>query len=1446
MNGRLSFIVGKEGAREGRRLSIGGREGDLTTQVNGLKTLLHKKNLELENLKGKVEEGRQEGKEAQRLAQALTAVVEKMEAEKERAGREREEMMRELAGMKDGWEEAEGRARKKEEEATVLMGKMAEIDEQLLQTQARIKMASLSISDSSEKKQQQQQQQQQQLQQQLQQQEQLQKEREAEHARLLAISHAHCQEVEARSKKQESTILSLEADLRSLHFKLAQNHHEEGDRHKQKNTDLAKQQAAAATASRKAGELEAQVVSLNDMVELLTMDKEQLLIDQEVAEERMEGMSLEIETLKLELEHALEEAAAAAATATAAIRGAGPQGGGEEGEREDVTGQNQRLRAALKRLQEVNVQERQEGSRRERQLEKELAARECWERQAQDLLTWKKRKEAELESLHEQVEAGQAFAMMVEKLTEQNLGLEEKVSDLRLAVSELEVAQEMSEELEEGQAEEARQLRGECGRLMVLLAEKEEGLRQAEGRAGERERLLRRLKGVLGDLTRERDVLRDEVEERRMALGLAKERVEGVMEKVQGMRGQALLVRQKTMQAATATIEAWGARAHLERVLAMVPHEVWKECQGGGEGGGVEEGKALEGDLRVARVGAKVGVALEAMKEGGFAGLSILSSTSASMSLSASAAFPSLTALQRQGGETCQDRGNRAGHEGRLALTLSHIRHLAHFTLLHTQQQQQLQQKQSEEASLASSTAALAVPAATAATAAAARSAAAGIAFAPIERLLDELLLVLQEEGGVPESQFPLPPLLQALAHAENVLLPEGLKEGEGLGRLWEEVGAGGLVQLAPFLAVCLLIQAMMVEEEGKGGREEEVGEQGEAARRKMKEMVQRLEKEGGRCIVKGESMRELLLSISSTSGSSSSSSSISGVVARLTEDFASSSAAFTKLLLTNSTKQQQQQQQQQQAFGLSVQGVMEGWLSSLASIPTSSIHALGSSECLFTALGEGVKEGGKENELLICSTAHGLRAAWLRERLKEGMRMGPLVLQLQKIEKGLRQELRGREREEEALRAQVETLEEMMRKAREREKEREGLKEELERLEKERRRIGEENEVLSEALEVVQQQADALEGENRKLVALRGLSAVAPAGGGGGEAPSSSLRQKETTTETWSSNSGAGAGAGAGAADLPLVAVAALATMERAVRHAGRETNYWRAQATRQGLLQGLKPLVPLSMNCWGCSSSRSSNWRSSSSTNKETGSSSDNKKSSKSKSNNNINSSSSSSSSSSNEKKTRDFFAAFLSGQPPSPERTGRDIVEEVEGDEEPGREGGREELRRTLEDLRRLAGKVQNARSNPRVVSLVGGERREGGRGGGGERRLAHDRLVAQRVDAAMLVSEHRRLRSRVEELLGGQRAAAAATASTDGIAGRSVIKKAPILLSVGEGEGGREGGREGRKTGGVLVGRVRIPPCRGEEAREEDKKTQRIPVRVKDYHLHFLASRFLPLQ
>lgn len=72
--------------------------------------------------------------------------------------------------------------------------------------------------------------------------------------------------------------MELEAEVRALTAKAQHAQAEEKGRW----AELARERAAAATGARRASELEGQVASLNDMVELLSLDKEQLLLDKEL------------------------------------------------------------------------------------------------------------------------------------------------------------------------------------------------------------------------------------------------------------------------------------------------------------------------------------------------------------------------------------------------------------------------------------------------------------------------------------------------------------------------------------------------------------------------------------------------------------------------------------------------------------------------------------------------------------------------------------------------------------------------------------------------------------------------------------------------------------------------------------------------------------------------------------------------------------------------------------------------------------------------------------------------------------------------------------------------------------------------------------------------------------------------------------------------------------
>lgn len=112
---------------------------------------------------------------------------------------------------------------------------------------------------------------------------------------------------------------------------------------------------------------------------------------------------------------------------------------------------------------------------------------------------------------------------------------------------------------------------------------------------------------------------------------------------------------------------------------------------------------------------------------------------------------------------------------------------------------------------------------------------------------------------------------------------------------------------------------------------------------------------------------------------------------------------------------------------------------------------------------------------------------------------------------------------------------------------------------------------MLSEALEVVQQQADALESENKRLKSLQAVTSPIAAGPplpsqqSGAAPPAHYTQQQQHHHHLQQSQP----------QDMPLVAAAALTAMHRALRHAGREVGYWRAAATRQGLLHGLQPLA-------------------------------------------------------------------------------------------------------------------------------------------------------------------------------------------------------------------------------------------------------------------------------
>ncbi|TFJ80140.1 hypothetical protein NSK_008697 [Nannochloropsis salina CCMP1776] len=1016
--GRFSFVAGRAwegggprgGGKEGRRLSVGGREGDLAAQIHGLKALLQKKNVELETLRAKMEGegegGAEGGEETSESIRALTVAVADLKEEKAAAARQVEEMREKMARMTVRREEEveEGGKEGPREEGE---GQTARVDW------------------------------------------------ERRCGTLLQDKRIH-----------EGRLALLEEEARVWEEKVRQGEREG----KAATEELRKVQGAAALAGRRVVEMEAQVTSLQEMIELLTLDKEQLLIDQEELQEKMMDLEVELETARLEREELAAEVGREGGMEGEQRSRPGEDGSGGEGEGEaNGPEQNQRLRTALKRLQEMYILEKAEAERLRRREEEEVPWRAALEEEVTDLREWKARQSLATAVLHEQIESGQAVGMLVERLTEKNLALEEKVRELRAAMGEMEVTQELSEELEAGHAREARALHAECLEWEAAFREKEEEVRALAREGEERERLARRLQDGLRRVRQEKEAL-----EKAMAGGGWRGNEEGM--DLPGWRG--------------------GRRG----ALALIPSEVWEE--GGIEEGGEEMG-AWEAGACLARTAAKMDLALGAMEAQQQRASS--SPPSSSPSLFPSSFFSSRCPPSRllssanfrpfrstRDPERLLEHINRRRQEGGLALTLAHGRALVHWLL------RRLELWQGGNAGVGEGegkTPEQAMPPAGESDIDRARGLNAGVVrvLGPVEGLLDQVLRALQEEEGACEGLLPHPSLAEALGRVEELVLSGvGGREDGWEETLWKEVESASFIATAPFLMGCVVEQAALAGALVEGKEAGEGGTEGGKAVADLQAMVEVVQREVGRSLTR-EGQVSTVLSTEDSRGRGLCEDEIQGAAAALRRLYESSSAAFLQLrpqggrFSPSKMSRPPLGDKPVDAWRLVVAEAVEGWKAFVHALRPGGLTRLPTGEACFLAVGEGGREGGREDKGEEGGTEGLLgvrkqRTARVQERLRGMLRDGRRLKEVESSMRGLRQRLWEREREGEVLRTQVSGLEELLHRTRGREGVIEGLREEVGRAEEARAQAEGENQVLSEALEVVKEQADRLEEENRTL----------------------------------------------------------------------------------------------------------------------------------------------------------------------------------------------------------------------------------------------------------------------------------------------------------------------------------------------------------------------------
>ncbi|XP_063902095.1 uncharacterized protein LOC135121745 [Zophobas morio] len=240
---------------------------------------------------------------------------------------------------------------------------------------------------------------------------------------------------------------------------------------------------------KRSASLEKELLELHEALELATLDKE-------MAEERAELLSFEFQSLKEENEElrqeisVLKEEMASDCTeskaGSAALR--------------SLEAQNMRLKEALLRLRDLSSSESFEARNTLAALQKEVSSLRAVEEKYAEEKKAKELLEGQVDELKLQLDDAATAETLVEKLTEKNLHLEEKLRALKNSAEQLELLLQMAEEMEVHHADIQRRLTEELDFCKSELSEENCRLRLANEKITALEQTISKYKSLVAAL----------------------------------------------------------------------------------------------------------------------------------------------------------------------------------------------------------------------------------------------------------------------------------------------------------------------------------------------------------------------------------------------------------------------------------------------------------------------------------------------------------------------------------------------------------------------------------------------------------------------------------------------------------------------------------------------------------------------------------------------------------------------------------------------------------------------------------------------------------------------------------------------------------------------------------------------------------------------------------
>ncbi|RLN44916.1 hypothetical protein BBJ29_001833 [Phytophthora kernoviae] len=349
--------------------------------------------------------------------------------------------------------------------------------------------------------------------------------------------------------------------------------------------------AKSSSGARKVDALEKQLAELQDMIEMMTLEKETVEMDKEIAEEHAEELQQEVEKLK-------------AALALSASAGPEPSEGSSSSSG-DLADENRKLRAAVKTLHERGSEEKAELSKKLRQAQRENAELVAMREEVEELTTKRNKLESEAEELKEMLDVANAYETMVEDLTEKNLTLGEKVAELETTVQSLESLREVDQEMEHQHTEYEAELRDEIDSQRASLQELKQAVLDKKTVLEDKERTIARFRDLAHGHREEIGQLKAKLRAESGAVESLKGTAHLALNQTMGLRALVASAREHETEAAKQKIIAEQARLENSFLRAVVPNSIFSET----------DQKVLRVRLMVGRIAGKSDILLQHLKK---------------------------------------------------------------------------------------------------------------------------------------------------------------------------------------------------------------------------------------------------------------------------------------------------------------------------------------------------------------------------------------------------------------------------------------------------------------------------------------------------------------------------------------------------------------------------------------------------------------------------------------------------------------------------------------------------------------------------------------------------------------------------------------------------------------------------------------------------------------